>query len=128
MIRGVQVIRGLPVTRSVAALFDPDERETMYRNVDLEIRGNTDCSALATELSVAFDRIDTLERLLEEHTNVGREEIDRYQPDESVAAARAARRADIAERLLRPFRDFGEDQIARAEHGQGKAGGAAQGR
>lgn len=84
--------------------------------------------ALATELAVAFDRIDTLERLLEEHTNVGREEIDRYQPDESVAAARAARRADIAERLLRPFRDFGEDQIARAEHGQGKAGGAAQGR
>ena len=85
--------------------------------------------ALATELAVAFDRIDTLERLLEERADIGREEIDGYEPGESVAAARAARRADIAKRLLRPFRDFSDDQIARAAPaGEGKPAGAAQAR
>ena len=73
---------------------------------------------LATELAVAFDRIDTLERLLEERAGVGRDEIDQYQPDDQVQAARAARRADIADRLLRPFRDFRDDQLERAAHQQ----------
>ena len=70
--------------------------------------------ALATELSVAFDRIDTLERLLEQRAGVSRSEIDAYRPDEAATAARAARRADIADRLLRPFRDFRDDQLERA--------------
>ena len=76
--------------------------------------------ALTTELAVAFDRIDTVERLLEERASVSREDIEQYQPDEAVAAARARRHADIAERMLRPFRDFSDDQIARAAHSQGK--------
>jgi hypothetical protein len=74
--------------------------------------------ALATELSVAFERIDTLERLLEQRAGVSRDDIERFQPDERAAADRAARRADVAERLLRPFRDFREDQIARALHSE----------
>jgi Holliday junction resolvasome RuvABC ATP-dependent DNA helicase subunit len=78
--------------------------------------------ALATELAVAFDRIDTLERLLEERAGVTRAEIDGYQPDEKAQAARGARRADIADRLLRPFRDFRDDQLARAEHGRRASG------
>lgn len=73
---------------------------------------------MATELAVAFDRIDTLERLLEQHSQVSREEIDGFQADEAAQAARAARRADLAERLLRPFRDFRDDQVARAGHVQ----------
>ncbi len=71
--------------------------------------------ALATELAVAFDRIDTLERLLAQRDGVSREQIESFQPDEQAAADRATRRADLAERLLRPFRDFREDQIARSE-------------
>jgi hypothetical protein len=78
--------------------------------------------ALATELAVAFDRIDTLERLLEERAGVTRTDIDAYQPDEKAQAARAARRADIADRLLRPFRDFRDDQLARAGRGSRAAG------
>jgi hypothetical protein len=70
--------------------------------------------ALATELSVAFDRIDTLERLLEGQQGLSREAIRNYQPDESVNAERQQHRADLAERLLRPFRDFREQRIARA--------------
>lgn len=69
--------------------------------------------ALATELSVAFERIDTLERLLEQRTGLSREAIEQYVPDPAVAEARSARRADLAARLLKPFRDFREDRIAR---------------
>jgi hypothetical protein len=71
--------------------------------------------ALATELAVAFERIDTLERLLEQHAGVSRTQIDEYRPDPAVAEARAVRRADLATRLLKPFRDFREDRIARGE-------------
>ncbi|MFZ9653864.1 MAG: hypothetical protein ACO3A8_11055 [Steroidobacteraceae bacterium] len=71
--------------------------------------------ALATELAVAFERIDTLERLLEQRLGVAREQIEGYVADEAVAADRARRRADLAHRLLRPFREFREAAIARAE-------------
>jgi hypothetical protein len=74
---------------------------------------------------VAFDRIDTLERLLEQRAGVSRTEIEQFQPDERAAADRAARRADVAERMLRPFRDFREDQIARASHAEQRPAGAA---
>ncbi len=68
---------------------------------------------LGTELAVAFDRIDTLERLLQERLGVSRAEIDGYQPSESVDAARQTRRAELAQRLLRPFREFRDDRITR---------------
>lgn len=69
---------------------------------------------LATELSVAFERIDTLERLLETQSGLSREAIRNYQPDELVSAERQRQRIELAERLLRPFRDFREQRIARA--------------
>jgi hypothetical protein len=69
--------------------------------------------ALATELAVAFERIDTLERLLERHAGVTRAEIDDFVAEGDAAAQRDARRADLAQRLLKPFRDFREARIAR---------------
>ncbi|MBU6211194.1 MAG: hypothetical protein KJS73_03265 [Gammaproteobacteria bacterium] len=68
---------------------------------------------LGTELAVAFDRIDTLERLLQERLGMSRAEIDAYKPNEVVEAERQARRADLAQRLLRPFREFRDDRITR---------------
>ena len=68
---------------------------------------------LGTELSVAFDRIDTLERLLQERLGMTRAEIDGYQPSEAVDAERQARRAELAQRLLRPFREFRDERITR---------------
>jgi len=68
---------------------------------------------LGTELAVAFDRIDTLERLLQERLGVTRAEIDDYKPNEAVDAERQARRAELAQRLLRPFREFRDDRITR---------------
>jgi len=71
---------------------------------------------LGTELAVAFDRIDTLERLLQERLGLSREDIDRYQPSELVDGERQARRAELAQRLLRPFREFRDDRITRGTH------------
>ena len=72
--------------------------------------------ALASELSVAFERIDTLERLLERQQPFARTDIETFTPDAAAQAERAARRADIAERVLRPFVQYREDLLARAEH------------
>ncbi len=76
--------------------------------------------AMATELAVAFDRIDTLERLLETRLGIARADIEGYVPDEASAAQRARRHADIAARLLKPFRDYREDLFARAAHARGE--------
>lgn len=72
--------------------------------------------ALAGELSVAYDRIDTLERVLARRGTLDRSEIDAYQPDEAAAAERAQRRSELVSRLLRPFRDYREDLLERARH------------
>lgn len=69
--------------------------------------------ALATELSVAFDRIDTLERLLMERTGLSPTAIEQYTPDAAATEIRAQRRADLAARLIKPFRDFRESRLAR---------------
>lgn len=66
---------------------------------------------LATELAVAFERIDTLERLLMQHANLDRAAIEAAALDEAVAADRSARQSALAERLLKPFRDFRQQHI-----------------
>lgn len=72
--------------------------------------------ALSTELAVALQRIDTLERVLEARGGVSREDLERYVPDDEAASEREARRADLAARVLKPFVDYREDLFARAEH------------
>jgi len=70
--------------------------------------------ALAGELSVAYDRIDTLERLLERNGALQRADIDRFEPDDAAALERSARREALIARLLRPFREYREQLIERA--------------
>ncbi len=76
---------------------------------------------LATELSVAFDRIAVLERVLEQQAGMSRELIEQVAVDEQQNPERAAKRDDLAERLVRPFRDFREARItaAGAPHAEG---------
>lgn len=71
--------------------------------------------AMATELAVALDRIDTLERLLERHAGVDRQQIEGFVVDDAIAAQRAARHADLAARLLKPFRDYRQGLFERAD-------------
>ncbi|MGE0581637.1 MAG: hypothetical protein AB7P31_05855 [Steroidobacteraceae bacterium] len=71
--------------------------------------------ALAAELSVAYDRIDTLERLLERKGAVARRDIEAFEPDEAALHERAARREALVARLLRPFRDYRDHLVERAQ-------------
>ena len=56
---------------------------------------------LAGELSVTRDRLDTLERLLEQHGVVDQASVDAFKPDEQAAAQRSQRRAAYLERVMR---------------------------
>ncbi len=56
---------------------------------------------LVAELSVARDRIDTLERLIERSGLFDASDVDDYLPTPEVEAAREARRAAYISRVLR---------------------------
>lgn len=77
--------------------------------------------ALGAELSVACDRIDALERILEQHGLIARTEVDGYVPDEQAAVQRTGRREALVAALLKPFRDYREALIERARHADAQA-------
>ncbi len=58
---------------------------------------------LAAELSVAYDRIDTLERLLDADKLLSRARVDHFQVDEQIETERMRRREAYLERIFRVF-------------------------
>jgi len=56
---------------------------------------------LAAEVSVVYDRVDTVERLLETKGTVSREDIETYRAPEVVEAERMARRDAFLKRVFR---------------------------
>ncbi len=61
--------------------------------------------AMSAELSVLYDRVDSLERLLDDKQVVGRDEVEAYRPDDAVEAQRKARRTEYLNRLFRIVRE-----------------------
>ena len=59
---------------------------------------------LAEELAVSRERADTLERLLETHGVVSRQEIDGFIPSSAVGTERQIKHSDFISRLLRSLR------------------------
>jgi hypothetical protein len=57
--------------------------------------------AVATELAVARERIDTLERLLESKGVLSRQEIESFDPNAEQAAQRQRWHAEYIARILR---------------------------
>jgi hypothetical protein len=57
--------------------------------------------AVAGELSVLRERLDTIERLASAKGLLSLDEVDGYRPDEHVSAEREKWRADYLERILR---------------------------
>lgn len=57
-------------------------------------------TALTAELSVAFERIATLERVLARHGRVDLAEIESYEPDEQESSDRAVARESLIERVF----------------------------
>lgn len=57
--------------------------------------------AVATELAVARERMDTIERLLEQKGLLSKAEIEAFVPDEAAAEARQLMHARYSARILR---------------------------
>ena len=57
--------------------------------------------SLIGELAVTRDRLDALERLLEERGTVSRDDLASYAPDAVAEAERRASRADYIARIMR---------------------------
>ncbi len=57
-------------------------------------------TALTGEISVLFDRLDTLERLLTESRALPAQAIEAYVPDEAAAALRGQRRDELLRRVF----------------------------
>jgi hypothetical protein len=67
---------------------------------------------LTAEVSVAFDRLDTVERLLETKGTISRRDIENYRPSDAVEAERVARRDGYLKRVFRmhpPQATYGKD-------------------
>lgn len=60
--------------------------------------------ALTTELAVAQDRADTLERVLEARGVIDRAELERFRPDAALVEERKARHSDYLRRVFRVLR------------------------
>ncbi len=56
---------------------------------------------LSAEVSVVYDRMDTIERLLDEKGTISRDDIENYRPNEDVEAARNERREAYLKRVFR---------------------------
>lgn len=63
-------------------------------------------TALTAEVSVAFDRLDTLERLLAERGVVGPADVEAWRPDPTAAAERAKRREALIERVFQVLSQY----------------------
>jgi hypothetical protein len=56
---------------------------------------------LMMEVSVVRDRLDSVERLLDQKSAITRDDIENYRPDAAVEAERVARRDAYVKRVLR---------------------------
>lgn len=56
---------------------------------------------LTAEVSVVYDRLDTVERLLESKGTISRNDIEAYRPSDAVENERVARRDGYLKRVFR---------------------------
>jgi len=68
--------------------------------------------ALLGELTIVSDRLDTVERLLEQGSSMPRAAIESFAPDSEALAQRDQRRARQIAKVFRPLRDDAERRAA----------------
>jgi hypothetical protein len=68
--------------------------------------------AMATEMSVLYERVDTLERVAARKGVVLSEELDGFEPDAEAAGAREAWRQKFLERLFYLYREEVDDRLS----------------
>lgn len=74
-------------------------------------------TALTAELSITRERLDTLERLVEEANVVSQAQIESFAPSDDAVAAREGIRGRIISKVFRPLRETAERDLARAQQG-----------
>jgi len=60
--------------------------------------------AMSAEISVLYDRVDAMQRLMDKKGSLSSEELETYQPDEAAAAERQAQREALLQRVFRVIR------------------------
>lgn len=68
--------------------------------------------AMATEMSVLYERVDTLERVAARKGLVLADELEHFEPDEQVQAEREAWRQKFLARILYLYREELDDRLA----------------
>jgi hypothetical protein len=63
-------------------------------------------TALTAEMSVAFDRVDTLERVLVRRGALSANALESYEPDPRAALQRAQRRDELLQRVFAVFEAY----------------------
>ena len=72
--------------------------------------------ALAQELAVMRERADTVERLLVQKGILGPQDIEKYQPDQSIDLMREQWRQDYLGRIFRAIKERAEAETAGEIH------------
>ncbi|MDX2222234.1 MAG: hypothetical protein SFV21_05770 [Rhodospirillaceae bacterium] len=67
--------------------------------------------AMSAEMSVLWDRVDTMERLLDEKGTLSRADVEAYRPDQAVHDERTARRNGYIDRIFRIIREERESLV-----------------
>jgi len=78
-----------------APMFTGDERLEKLLGITL---------AIATELAVTRERLDTIERLLDGSDVLDRESIEQFKPDDGIMAERNSMHEDYLARVFRALR------------------------
>jgi hypothetical protein len=69
--------------------------------------------AMATEMAVLYERIDTMERIAAEKGVVLRDELLRFRPDAAAQAEREGWRQQFLDRLFYLYREELDDRLGR---------------
>lgn len=67
--------------------------------------------AMSAEMSVLYDRVDTMERLLDKNGTLKRDDIEAFRPDQEVEDERNVRRNEYIARLFRIIREERETLV-----------------
>jgi len=98
--RAVQLSRDTGAAGAIRLPRDPKGRRAQFYDDPAIDQLMAIVTALTAEVSVAFDRIDTLERLLERAGSLHTAAIESFIPDPEAAADRARRREELIQRVF----------------------------
>lgn len=74
--------------------------------------------AMATEMAVLYQRIDTMERVAEHKGVMLREELQRFEPDAATEAERERWRQKFLDRIFYLYREELDDRLAHEDEAQ----------